>query len=194
MGQNKALLIILIFLLGAVGITLADTITTPVRFVVPTTISFTISIPATNATTFSSGQTTTTIIFNTTVTTANKLNATNVVGGSPVQTANVGIFNYTNTGNTAINITINFTTALPSGVSVKAGWADNDWESSCTQANKTTGTGCVNVTASTSVVRIANLTTTGATKYREVWLWADYNNVASGLDQTVNLAHVSIQG
>ncbi len=191
---NKNHVIALLLILIAAGVALADTITTPVRFVIPTALTFTISIPAGNGTIFNASQTTTTIIFNTTATTAVKLNATNSPGGAAVQTATAGIFNYTNTGNVLVNITVNFSLALPTGVTVKAGWADGGYESACTGNNLSSTTTCTLVNANTNQTRIANLSTSGAGSWRSVWLWADYSSVAIGTDSTVNLVHTSVAG
>ncbi len=192
--KSKIAIVFLVVVLASSLIAFADTITTPVRFLLPTTISFTLSVPGNNATSFSSGQTTTTIRFNSTITNTIKLNAT--PAGGAQQTAAIPIFNYTNTGNTYLNITVNFSTALPAGVTVRAGWADGAYQSSCTASVIPSTTACVNVTAGGNVA-VANLSTTGGAggSFRDVWLWADYNStVAVGTDSTVNLVHTSVTG
>ncbi len=196
MVKNKYLVILLFFLI-AIGVVFADTITTPVRFLLPTSLAFTLSVPGNNSTSYSSGSTTTTLQFNATVTTGNKINASNL--GGDTQTSTSPIFNYTNTGNVYLNMTINFTAALPSGVTVKAGWADGAWETSCTGTanngfNFTNGTTrCANVTLATNAT-VANMSVNGVGSYRNVWLWADYSSVAIGTDTTVNLVHTSKAG
>ena len=170
----------------------ADTITTPVRFIVPSTLSFTLSVPGNNASSFAVGSTTTTLIFNTTSGTATRLNAT-AAGSTQQQNGTIPIFNYTNTGNVLINITINFTAALPAGVTVKAGWNSTSWQSSCSASTIPNITNCINVTIANNAT-VANLSTSGQGSYREVWLWADYSSVTSGTDSTVNLVHTSFAG
>ncbi len=189
--RTHVLLVLAIFALSLSVIVFADTITTPVRFIVPTTLSFTLSVPGNNASSFSAGSTTTTIIFNSTSNTVSQLNGT-AAGSAQQQTATIPIFNFTNTGNVLINITMNFSTSLPSGVSVKAGWASGAYQASCGASVMPSKTVCINVTAG-SVVNVANLTTSGGEQHRDVWLWADYSNVASGTDSTVNLVHTSVQ-
>ncbi len=203
--KSKHVVIVIVFLLGAVLAQTTQQITTPVRFIVPTTITFTLAIPGNNATTYASttaGATATTILYNTTNRTESGINATAVGGAS--QTPAVPIFNFTNTGNVNINITINFSTALPTGVEVKAGWGANAYQSGsqgCTGAaagppvNSTNGDDrlrCSNITASLVVTTIANLSTSGAGIYRNVWMWADFSSVTAGTDATVNLAAKSL--
>lgn len=204
MANSRNVVIAVAFLFLA-GVAFApQTITTPVRFILPTTTTFTLAIPGNNATVFTStlaGVTATTIVYNTTNRTESGINAT-AVGTSTVQGPTVPIFNITNTGNININVTINFSTALPSGVEVKAGWGPNAYQ---TGSNGCTGpaagppgggtgslTTCSNITASQVVTTIANMSTSGGAKYREVWLWADYTNVVVGTDSVVNLVFLSL--
>ncbi len=158
-------------------------------------LSYTLSIPAPNGTIFNTTQTTTAIIFNTTDLNAKKVNATNVAGGTAVQTATTAIFRYNNTGSIYLNVTLNFSAALPSGVIVKAGWSDTAWQPSCTAINLTDTTSCANITATTNMTIVANISTSGLGKARDVWLWADYNgSVPVNTDSTVNLNQDSIVG
>ena len=207
MARSKIYVVMVIILL--IGLVFAQTtqqITTPVRFIVPTTITFTLAIPGNNATNFSSstaGTTATTILFNTTNRTEAGINATAVGNANvPSQTPSVPIFNFTNTGNVNINITINFSTALPTGVEVKAGWGPNAYQTGsqgCTGAAAGPPGGatqslttCSNITASSVVTTIANLSTSGAATQRNVWLWADFSSVTAGTDATVNLVARSL--
>lgn len=196
--KNSYLIIAAVLFLFLSVTSAQQRIVTPVRFVLPTTTTFTLAVPGTNATTFASadgsGTTATTIIFNSTSLTIRGLNAT--AAGGAQQSPTVPMFNATNTGNRNINITINFTTALPSGVSTKAGWGTNAYQVSCVApdagppVNATNGqdnTRCSNVTASATLTTIANLSTSGAGSYREVWFWADYVSAAAGIDNSVNL-------
>jgi len=172
----------------------------PVEYISPYTsqpvsvdLSFTLFIPATNATGTASNATTFQILFNSTDVNAKKVNATAHGGLGGQQTAAVSIFRYNNTGTVAINIMLNFTTALPSGVSVKAGWADAAYESSCTAVNLTSTTACVNITG--TLTRVANLSSgAGGGEARDVWLWADYSDVSVNIDAERNLSSISIQG
>jgi len=197
-------IIIFAIMLLLLGIAAAQQrIVVPVRFVLPSTTTFTLAVPGTNATTFASadvsGTTATTIIFNSTSTTIRGLNAT--AAGGAQQSPTVPMFNLTNTGNRNINITINFTTALPSGVSAKAGWGTNSYQVSCAApdagppVNATNGqdnTRCSNVTASATLTTIANLSTSGGGSYREVWFWADYVSATVGIDDSINLRFGSL--
>ena len=189
-------LLVVLLLLGTVYA--VQQITTPVRFILPTTTTFTLAIPGTNATTFSTtdspGTTTaTTIIFNSTSTTIGGVNAS-AVGGGGTQGPTTPIFNFTNTGNIKINITANFSTALPSGIVVKAGWGTNAYQASCVAASKGPpggGTGlltqCVNITDSETPATLANLSTSGVAAHRDVWVWADYSSATAGIDNSVNM-------
>jgi len=158
-------------------------------------LSFTIYVPANNATGRDSESFTQTdfIIFNATSTTATKINPYVLNGGA--QTSTVSIFRYENTGNQAINITMNFTNAVPSAVTVKAGWSDASYQASCTVVNLTAAGSCVNISvggASQQPLLVANLTVAGAV--RDVWIWADYNSYAVGSDIASNITYQSEAG
>ncbi len=201
--SSRKVVVVILLLLAGVAFA-PQQITTPVRFILPTVTSFTLAIPGNNATNFSSslsGVTATTLIFNTTNLTEGGINAT-AAGTSTVQGPTVSIFNITNTGNIKINVTINFSTALPGGVEVKAGWGPNAYQ---TGSNGCTGpaagppggatevlTTCSNITASQIVTTVANMSTSGRAKYRDVWLWADYSSVAAGTDTSVNMVFISL--
>ncbi len=156
-------------------------------------VSFVLFIPATNSSFYNStsSPTTGTVIFNSTNTNGIKINATWAQTGV-AQNSTVSIFRYRNTGNTALNITLNFSATLPSGVTVKAAWNDTSYQATCTLSalNGTSNDACTNITAG-PVVRVANLSAADA--QRDIWLWADYSNVAVNTDTTVNLQHVSGQ-
>jgi len=161
----------------------------------PTSVAFTLFIPAGNETgtlSNTTGNASVGIIFNLTgMPNALKANASSVDGSQ--QTSSVAIFRFRNDGNVAINITLALdavpTCANPVGTIVtKAGWSDASWESSCTAENLTVTGACVNIT--TTPRRIANLTANGYT--RDVWLWADIQN-CGGTDTTKTLTHNSTQ-
>jgi len=154
-------------------------------------VSFVLFIPATNITFFNStaNPITNFLLFNSTDINGKKINATAVSGIA--QNSTLSIFRYKNTGNTGINITLNFSTSLPSGVTVKAGWNDASYKLSCSlvSLNGTANSDCVNITS--IAIILANLSATDA--QRDIWLWADYNNYAAGSDNDRNLTHTSQQ-
>lgn len=179
-GVVALLLLILAIVVGA------DSVTTTVWFNVPSVISFTVTLPGESP--IASG-TTMDILFNSTSTTINKLNAT-IAHNYTNQSATVPIFNYSNTGNGNINITVDFSSALPSGVSVKAGLNDSAWDTKCWATNLATATNntCAMVNESANATVVGSLAV-GTTK--GVWLWADYSSVAYGTYTSRTLTHRS---
>lgn len=174
---------------------------------VATDISFLLFVPSNNATgtqSYAATNTTQQIIFNYTALGIIRANAS--VSSGTAQGEGISIFRYRNTGNTAVNITMNFTdnvTGRPeaSSVVIKAGWAENAWQDSCAAVNLSyPNTTCANITVNftgnQAPVRIANLSTTGDAggKDRDIWLWADWNNMAAAFDRTTTLRHESVQG
>lgn len=160
-------------------------------------LSFTIYIPANNATgrDTSSFTETDTIVFNITDVNAKKVNATAAGGQGGQQDATISLFRYENTGTVALNITLNFTGAVPSAITVKAGWSDASYEASCSSKNLTAVGTCANISVGGAVqqpVLVANMTAVSAK--RDVWLWADYNSYATGSDISSTLAHDSGKG
>ncbi len=165
-------------------------------FVISNNATGTQSYPSTNATQQ--------IMFNYTALNLVKGNAS--IGNGSVQNKDMSMFRYRNTGNTAINITMNLTTNLTgrpqsSSISIKAGWAENAWQDSCAAVNLSyPNTTCANITVNFTgnwpPVRVANLSTTGTAggKDRDVWLWADWNNMVAMFDQAADLKHMSQQG
>lgn len=157
-------------------------------------LSFTIYIPANNVTGRDTTQfsSTDTIIFNITDVGGKKINATAAGGQGGTQTDTVSIFRYENTGTIALNITLNFTDAVPLAVTVKAGWGDASYQSSCSSENLLAAGTCANISvggANQAPVIVANLTAVGA--LRDVWLWADYNTYTAGSDIASTLTHSS---
>jgi len=183
-------IIVLVLFLFTLGTVFADTVTTSVRYLIPSSIGFTIFLPANNATGVTSGSTQQ-ILFNTTNGSTTKINATTV--GGFMQNETVAIFRYRSDANVAINITLALDTVPTcSGGTIvtKAGWNYTSWEGNCTAANLTAAGACVNITATS--VRVANLSTNGYT--RDVWLWADYSSCPGNTDVTKTLTHTSLAG
>jgi hypothetical protein len=169
----------------------ADTVSTTVWFNVPSDITFTVTIPGKGAVAGS----TTDIEYNATVPTITKVNCTVREGGGQSQTALVPCFNYTNTGNRAINITLQFGSALPTGVTVKAGHNNSAWLASCTCTDLVGGCpldDCVVVPATpTTAVKVANIP---YASYKDVWMWADYASYMGGAGNSRALSHTSETG
>ncbi len=160
-------------------------------------LSFTIYIPANNATGRDTSQFTETdsIVFNITDVNGKKINATAAGGEGGQQTASVSIFRYENTGTVTLNITLNFTTGVPAAVTVKAGWSDASYQASCSSKNLTAAGTCANISvggAPQQPVLIANMTAIGA--LRDVWLWADYDSYSAGSNLASTLSHESNRG
>lgn len=157
-------------------------------------LSFTIYIPANNATgrDTSSFAQTDSIVFNITDANARKINATAAGGQGGQQDATVSLFRYENTGTIALNITLNFTDSVPAAITVKAGWSDASYQTRCSSGNLTAAGSCANISvggAQQQPVIIANMTAVGAR--RDVWLWADYNTYTPGSDVSSTLSHSS---
>jgi hypothetical protein len=172
------------------GLASADSITTSVRFVIPSTTSFAIAIPSTNSTFVSSGATDS-LLFNSTSTSINGLNAT--AGGGGIQNSTQAIFRYRNDANQNLNVTLAFgTSPTCSGgtIEVKAANATTGYQDTCVSSTIPNETQCVNITNSAKVV-IFNLQWQGGSDTRDLWLWADYNTCAAGTDDTQTLTHTS---
>ena len=198
----KANIFVLLIVLLLAAVAVADTLTTVVRFVIPTDLTFSVFVPSNNATnvTSSAAQTRSTqqILFNSTALTLVKGNAS---ASGVTQDATTSIFKYRNDGNVLMNISLNFTTNLSSrpqasSVVVKAGKGASGWTDSCAAVNLTaSGTECVNLTVNftgdTPPRRVANVTITEPNRNESVWLWVDWNGLTTGFDQTATLQHIS---
>ncbi|MFH1448452.1 MAG: hypothetical protein ABIG39_06315 [Candidatus Micrarchaeota archaeon] len=174
----------LVLLVAVVG---ADTMLTAVYFNVPSSISFTVTVPGESA---AAGATTPDIGFNSSIPTATKINCSCGGGSETLQDDNVPCFNYTNTGNRAINLSVQFGSALPAGVRTKAGHNASAYEAECTCSTLPTGcttNACVFVNDTLSV-KVADIAYGG---YEEVWFWADFANVTGGTDTNRTLIHIS---
>ncbi len=179
-------LIFVVFALLALGsFAAAATKSTTVYFNVPSSISFSVTLPGQSATT---GATTANIEFNSSIPTINKINCSVMLSGGVEQTDLIPCFNYSNTGNQAINITLKFD-SLPAGVTVKAGLNDTAWIASCACAELPTCNidDCIDV--ADSDVTVSSIAYAG---YEEVWLWADFSSVMGGTAETRTLTHTSV--
>jgi hypothetical protein len=184
---NKKLVVVLACLAVLATLVAADAVLTAVYFNVPSAIGFTVTIPGESAT---AGPSTADIEFNSTVPTRIKINCTSRDTPFGSQTDVIPCFNYSNTGNRAINITLQFGTALPAGVTVKAGHNNSAYIASCTCINLPYcdgGNDCVEVNDSVAV-HVANLS---YGTYDEIWLWADFLNVVGGTATNRTLIHTS---
>jgi hypothetical protein len=169
------------------SVAVADTVTTTVWFNVPSDVTFTVTLPGKGG--VASGATAD-IEYNSTTPTLNKINCTVAESAGASQTDEIPCFNYSNTGNREINITLQFGTELPSGVTVKAGWNNTAWIATCT-CTDLPGCGdddCVEVDDSAAVT-VATIAYAG---YREVWMWADYADYGGGSSAQRELTHTSV--
>ena len=184
----KRFVLVFAVLATLAGLTASDTVTTTVTFNVPSSVSFTVTLPGQSGT--ASGPTAG-VEFNSSVVTANKINCSVVAAGANAQTAAIPCFNYSNTGNRDINVTLQFGAGVPSQVKVKAGQNNTAWIAACTCTSLIGGScekdDCVYVN-STTAVKVANITYTG---YQEVWLWADFTNYMGGSTDSATLTHTS---
>ena len=100
--------------------------------------------------------------------------------GTECQNGSTSAITITNNGNDYINITLNFTSALPSGVTVKASNSSNGYESTCslTEADIPVSGQCKIVNNTVDALLSYNLT---ASSTEDVWLWADFSSFNSGL-------------
>ena len=184
----KRPLLVLVVLAALALYVEAATVTTTVYFNVPSSISFTVTLPGQSAT--ASGASAD-IEYNSSIVTATKINCTVRPGNANNQTALVPCFNYSNTGNRVINVTLQFGTALPTGVMVKAGHNNSAWAATCT-CTDLAGTACntnqcVEVNDSVAV-KVANIAYAG---YKDVWMWADYSSYSGGASNSRTLTHTS---
>ena len=168
-----------IFLMLFVSLAVADTKDTTVSFIIPSSISHAIGYAAScsssdfafveNDGTYDGTQT--------------QINITQI-DGTVCQTDSVSGLNITNNGNTEINVTFKFTSALPANVTVKSSLAYGGYESSCTLgATDTPTTGaCHNITTTEALVA-NNIAELGGTD--DIWMWADMANYNSGVAGTI---------
>ncbi len=185
--MKKRLGLVLASLALLVAIVGADTILTSVWFNVPSDISFSVTVPGESA--VASGWTAD-IGFNSTVPTAYKINCSAGGAAETIQDDDIPCFNYTNTGNRAINISMQFASALPAGVTCMAGHNASAFQNECTCDTLPTGcttNACVFVNNS-EAVKVADIAY-GA--YEEVWFWANFTSVTGGTSTNRTLWHVS---
>ena len=171
--------IISIFLMLFVSLAVADISTTTVSFIIPSSISHAIGYAASCATNDFA------FVENdgTKDGTQTKINVTQT-DGTVCQTDTVSALNISNTGNDAINVTFNFTSALPSGIVVKTSIAYGGYESACTLGATDTPTAgaCHNITTTEALVANDIVALTGS---EEIWMWADMEDYNSGVAVTM---------
>lgn len=171
-----------------VAIVGADSILTAVYFNVPSDVSFTVTVPGESA--VASGSTAD-IGFNSTEPTATKINCSTSDGSAGyIQDDDIPCFNYTNTGNRALNVSMQFGSALPAGITCKAGHNASAWQTDCGCDTLPTGCltdDCVFVNESMPV-KVADI---AYSDYEEVWFWADFSSVTGGTSTNRTLSHIS---
>jgi len=190
---SRLTVIIIVGILTLTGFVLADTITTAVRFIIPSDLAFSISTPSNNSTFVTSS--TAGLFFNSTTTTITMLNASlseDSAFGNADQDNDTAIFRYRNDGNSAINITITFSGFTDTCINVKASVGSLGYQSVCAdEIGPTTNTTCVNWNStSTGAKNVTNGLTVN--ELRDVWLWADFTSCSSGLDETDTITHTSL--
>jgi hypothetical protein len=180
-------LLALALLLGVLSVAFADTVTTLVYFNVPSSLTFTVTLPGDLE---SSGGASAAIEFNSSLPNAKMINCTSFVAGGLNQTDLIPCFNYSNTGNRDINFTMQFGAGVPAQVKVKAGQNNSAWIAACTCTSLIAGdcprNDCVEVNS--TVVKVANVSYGG---FKEVWLWADFTNYMGGSSANSTLTHTS---
>jgi hypothetical protein len=99
------------------------------------------------------------------------------------QTGTLPIFNYTNTGNVAINLTLNFSSALPSGIEVYGNSSARNGTAYSTLRliNNTCEGGCFRVAQGLNFTN----------NWAALWLWANFTNVVGGNAYSRVLRHYS---
>ena len=187
--SHKIFYIVFIGLLALSTYALAATITTSVRFIIPSDTSFSVSVPASNST-FSSS-TSAGIYFNSSSTTITMINASISDAGTASQTNTTAIFRYRNDGNVPINITISFNAITSTCINVKASVGSTGWQSTCTNFTvPPTNLSCTNWNSSSLTAK--NVTNgLAVNQVRDLWLWADYTSCSVGLDETDTITHTS---
>ncbi len=114
--------------------------------------------------------------------TQNYINITQI-DGTPCQAAGTPAVTITNNGNANLNVTWQFTSALPSGVTFKVGNTSTMWQSSCSLSATSTwvASQCKTVTDSTASKVAYNLAASGT---EQIWAACDFNNFNSGQSTT----------
>ena len=192
-AYKDAVLFGAVFLLLLAGFVLADTITTSVRFVIPSNVAFAIAIPA-NSSTFVASGSTDQIVFNTSLQSSNGVNASVIQSGlTHFQNANVAIFLYRNDGNQDINITQTLSatpTCTGGSLELKAANSSTGYENSCSSNTTLNTTNCINITIGNQAKVVIGLPDTAPDNI-SIWMWADFNTCDVGLDTSVTLTHNS---
>jgi len=163
-------LIPLAFLLAVLPLVSADSTSITVTFKVPQDISFSVAYAGScSSSDFACVESDATIDGTQTQIPITQIDGTTCQDGSNAATT------VTNSGNTNINITMAFDTALPTGVTYKVSQSSTGYESTCSE-NEPPTSGCVTISTSAKTV-IANL---AAGSSEDLWHWCDFSNFNSG--------------
>lgn len=185
----------IVALLGA-ALVAADYAQTTVWFTVATSVSFTVTIPgagATSSSTSAPGTATGAIYVNATSLPQVALQpCANADFATNCQNTTVGgampIFNYSNTGNVALNMTLFYTTAQPTGVDTWGNSTCNGGSCTATAAKRP-----VNETSGVGTTRhyvVQNLPTS-AGNWAAEWLYVNFTSSVSAGGQSRVLQHNS---
>ncbi len=157
-----------------VGLVYADIETTTVTFVIPSSTEHSVAYGGScsssnfyfveNDTTKDGSQT--------------MINATADTGAtSSCQDGSTSAITVSNAGSSIINVSANFTVALPSGITVKAANATAGYESSC--SGTVTATTCADIPNGASVILAKNMAAQTGTA--DIWIWVDMSSFNSGV-------------
>ena len=166
-----------IVLLLMVAFVLAESDSTTVTFVIPASVSHSLSYGGSCSSSnfyFVEGDAT---IDGTQA----GINATSDSAGSNLcENATVAGIVISNIGSVNVNMTANFTAALPTGVVMKVSLNASGYQASCTGTVPTTAV-CANV-STTAVTIVNSLTAVSGTQ--NTWWWTDFSNFNSGVATT----------
>jgi hypothetical protein len=176
-GNNIKLLVAMMVMLSLVGTVLADTTSTTVTFVIPSYVAHSVSYGSTcdssnfffvESDAVKDG-------------TQTKINVTTSSAGTTYcQNTTMAAMTLTSASSVAINVSGNFTAALPSGITIKAAHNWSGYEAGActgTAANTT----CVSVSNNNALLK-GNLATPGGTQ--NIWWWCDMSSFNSGVATT----------
>lgn len=174
-----------------------DTFSTIAYFNVPTSLTFTVTLPggpANTNSTYSSD-----IEFN-----ASSNNAKNVTpcvaGGGSCQTSTTPIFLYTNTGNVNLNFTVQLSsnvtnTSVIMGSSNSSSFYAKSDGSGCNAAGTNASNwSCVNVTSEGASYCFNGTYVINPNTAGQCWVWANFFNLYGGNRFRRTLTHTSVQG
>jgi cytochrome c5 len=185
---KKILLATILVTLAMAPLAIGDYAYTACTFTVASSISFSVTVkgdgsPTTSIGTYP-GNPTTAIYFNSTTSTQSAINpCANPDFATNCQDADNPILNFTNTGTATFNMTMRFSTALSSGISVSA-------NSTCNGGSCAGLSGAPASLDNTNWKRVCQGLETSAGNWCGVWLYANFSNVAAGA-YTHDLVHNS---